>query len=118
MGLFRKPTPPPATSSGSSDNSRGTLPDPSTRPSSSEQAAFGVLHASGLSVVVDGPGDASQLAAAVNTAAPKLRGSAVNESVVEISYPGLELWTFLHQSEQGAAFSVVLVGPRSGPDTG
>ena len=45
-------------------------------------------------------------------------GTAVNECVVESTYPSLELWSFFHQSEDGATFSVVVIGPSSGPDSG
>ena len=97
---------------------RTLLPPAEAAASEAQSAALGVLHGSGLSLVVYGPGDAAALAAQVSAAAPGLRGHAVNPYIVEMRYPGLELWGFFHSAAGNSSFTVALVSdPQSRPDS-
>lgn len=97
---------------------RTLLPPAEAAASEAQSAALGVLHGSGLSLVIYGPEDVATLAAQVSAAAPGLRGHAINPYIVEMRYPSLELWGFFHSAPGCSSFSVALVSdPRSQPDS-
>ncbi|MFN0156335.1 MAG: hypothetical protein ACKVUT_18320 [Gaiella sp.] len=42
----------------------------------------------------------------------------MNPYILEMAYPNLELWGFFHEAAVGSSFSVSMVGPREGYDSG